>query len=126
MTSYQSKKNRATARRRALGKRMSAMLRVPNPTRVNSWVACGYPVPTRLETTHCELCGEPFGMSRSRLDHCHDSNLFRGWLCSRCNTGLGSFGDTADGIRAALRYLERFEESVKSIPESVDAISTLD
>lgn len=52
----------------------------------------------------CEICG-----SRRPLvfDHDHDTGLFRGWLCKNCNAGLGQFGDTLEGLRAAVAYLER-------------------
>jgi|688.fasta_scaffold650305_1 hypothetical protein len=39
------------------------------------------------------------------LDHNHTNNSFRGWLCDRCNTGLGKFDDNIDGIINALEYL---------------------
>ena len=39
------------------------------------------------------------------LDHCHDSDTFRGWLCSNCNTGLGGFQDNADNVSRAYEYL---------------------
>lgn len=39
------------------------------------------------------------------IDHCHESGVVRGLLCSRCNRGLGMMGDNADGLHKALRYL---------------------
>jgi len=59
----------------------------------------------------CDLCGkEPrlaSGELRHYLDHDHKTHKFRGWLCNRCNTGLGCLGDNIDGIKNALEYLER-------------------
>lgn len=39
------------------------------------------------------------------LDHDHKTNEFRGWICERCNTGLGKLGDNIEGIVKALNYL---------------------
>ncbi|NBP03241.1 MAG: hypothetical protein EBU90_24715 [Proteobacteria bacterium] len=39
------------------------------------------------------------------LDHDHETNKFRGWICERCNTGLGKLGDNIEGIVKALNYL---------------------
>jgi hypothetical protein len=39
------------------------------------------------------------------LDHDHATDKFRGWICERCNTGLGKLGDNVDGLVNALNYL---------------------
>ena len=41
------------------------------------------------------------------LDHCHISNKFRGWLCHKCNRGLGAFGDDIETLRCAIDYLSK-------------------
>lgn len=38
-------------------------------------------------------------------DHCHDTSLFRGVLCKKCNSGIGMFNDNPELIRKALLYL---------------------
>ena len=38
-------------------------------------------------------------------DHCHTTGIVRGILCHKCNTAIGKLGDTADGVRRALKYL---------------------
>lgn len=53
---------------------------------------------------NCELCGTAADL---HFDHCHDSEAFRGWLCMRCNTGLGMLGDNIEGLERALAYLRR-------------------
>ena len=53
--------------------------------------------------THCECCGiEPNAFV---MDHCHETETFRGWLCRNCNMGIGKLGDNIEGLQTALRYL---------------------
>jgi hypothetical protein len=51
------------------------------------------------------------------LDHCHDTETFRGWLCHHCNTGLGAFGDDLDRLKRAVRYLIEHEEKQKELQD---------
>lgn len=53
----------------------------------------------------CECCNQK--VETLCLDHDHETNTFRGWLCDPCNTGLGKFGDSIEGISKALEYLKR-------------------
>lgn len=62
----------------------------------------------------CDACGEPPGSRGLCLDHCHTTSMFRGWLCVRCNTGLGLFGDTSAGVSKALAYIQRVEARLAS------------
>lgn len=39
------------------------------------------------------------------VDHCHTTGKIRGLLCSQCNTGLGSFKDSIENLKSAIRYL---------------------
>lgn len=48
------------------------------------------------------------------LDHCHDTETFRGWLCFNCNSGLGQFKDDLLRIQSAVRYLENHENENSS------------
>lgn len=51
----------------------------------------------------CECCKKiPIKWA---LDHDHEHNSFRGWLCERCNTGIGSLGDNLQGVINAVNYL---------------------
>lgn len=51
----------------------------------------------------CECCNEI--PNKWCLDHDHQTQEFRGWLCDKCNTGIGKLGDNLDGIVQALNYL---------------------
>jgi hypothetical protein len=53
----------------------------------------------------CALCGQA-GVGLC-VDHDHETGQIRGLLCGKCNKGLGLFGDSAEGLIRALRYLER-------------------
>ena len=46
------------------------------------------------------------------LDHCHDTNTFRGWVCHKCNTGLGGFNDDLTIVKNAVSYLLRHKEKI--------------
>lgn len=64
-------------------------------------------VPDPAAGTPCAICGataEPL-----MVDHDHDTGGFRGFLCRRCNAGLGMFMNNPDWLRAAIRYLTRGE-----------------
>ena len=65
------------------------------------------PSPTRPCPDNCEMCGGPPTKRALHLDHDHDTGKFRGWLCHRCNTNLGRFGDSEAGLLKALEYLRR-------------------
>jgi len=52
----------------------------------------------------CECCGEK--PIKWCLDHDHSTHEFRGWICERCNTGLGKLGDNIEGLTKALNYLK--------------------
>lgn len=63
----------------------------------------------------CECCGKPFGEQMKdapRLDHCHLTRTFRGWLCNGCNIALGLVGDTPEGVERLLRYITRAYERI--------------
>jgi hypothetical protein len=62
----------------------------------------------------CPICGgneeQCKGKGNSRngswvLDHDHKTNEFRGWLCHKCNRGLGNFDDDEQILLKAIKYL---------------------
>jgi hypothetical protein len=67
----------------------------------------GMPEPTRPCPSNCEACGASSGKKSLHLDHCHETGIFRGWLCSNCNTGLGLIGDSIEAVERILAYVRR-------------------
>jgi hypothetical protein len=58
----------------------------------------GRPRPKR-----CEKCSK---RARVVFDHCHRTNMFRGWLCDRCNLVLGLAKDNPELLRTLAAHLE--------------------
>lgn len=55
----------------------------------------------------CAICSRPpRSGKRLNVDHCHATGKVRGLLCTRCNTALGAFGDTAEMLTVALLYVQ--------------------
>ena len=67
----------------------------------------------KLQDSVCRLCKKPetaicgkTGLIRDLcVDHCHQTGIVRGLLCSTCNRGLGYFKDSADLCYSAGDYL---------------------
>lgn len=78
---------------------------------------------------HCDICGKSEyelpasfggngrgnkGMSRRitpwRLDHCHETGEFRGFLCNNCNIALGRFKDDPEILLNAIAYLQSHKQ----------------
>jgi len=41
------------------------------------------------------------------IDHNHKTDKFRGWLCHKCNRGLGAFNDNPNLLLKAIDYLDK-------------------
>jgi hypothetical protein len=52
----------------------------------------------------CDCCGKG---GKLHLDHCHKTLSFRGWICGRCNSGIGNLGDEISGLQMAIDYLKK-------------------
>lgn len=61
----------------------------------------------------CKICNNPEteiehktgNIKGLAVDHCHDTGLVRGLLCSKCNTALGKF-KSIEILESALTYLK--------------------
>lgn len=64
----------------------------------------------------CAICCDE--LKSPRLDHDHSTNVVRGVLCNGCNSGLGMFKDSAERLSAAIKYLEKWQQSLlaKDVP----------
>ena len=51
----------------------------------------------------CGICRKR--KTTMHTDHCHATGRVRGFLCSKCNNGLGFFDDNPGLLRKALEYL---------------------
>lgn len=61
----------------------------------------------------CEICKKDnkngFGtQNRLNVDHDHKTGKVRGMLCNRCNTALGLLYDNIEILKAAIKYLKKF------------------
>jgi len=59
----------------------------------------------------CAICSAVFGEGKGKaphIDHCHATRKVRALLCTKCNTALGLFDDSAPRLREAADYLDRF------------------
>ena len=57
----------------------------------------------------CQICHSAnAGSSHGwMVDHGHELNVFRGFLCSGCNLGLGGFRDNPESLLSAISYLKK-------------------
>lgn len=64
----------------------------------------------------CAICRkkDSFGQ-RLAVDHDHSTDLIRGLLCRKCNTGIGQFDDDPSRLIVAADYLERFGAKPKMV-----------
>lgn len=70
-----------------------------NPDEVERLLAC--------HSGKCEICKRHQDKVRTlHADHCHYKGLFRGFICSSCNIGLGHFKHSVERLRAAIKYLK--------------------
>ena len=52
----------------------------------------------------CDCCKK--STNKFVLDHDHQTNKFRGWLCDGCNIGISRLGDNLDSVMNAVLYLK--------------------
>ena len=62
---------------------------------------------SRPVDSKCMCCGR---IDKLNLDHCHNTEKLRGWVCENCNVGIGHLGDNIEGLERALQYLKKENE----------------
>jgi excisionase family DNA binding protein len=70
-----------------------------------------------MQKGRCAICKKSHESNELFADHDHKTEIFRGLLCRKCNTGLGFFEDDIERLESAADYLstETFnEEKVQS------------
>jgi hypothetical protein len=63
-----------------------------------------------LQAGKCAICNRVPTSGRGKrlqIDHDHTTGRFRGLLCHKCNTALGTFGDDLEGVMKVVAYLRR-------------------
>lgn len=83
------------------------------------------PLPPDDHSGTCDICGCVPTKLKADHDHtCHTAKQFpcelclRGFLCHKCNLGLGMFDDDEDRLIAALLYLREHKERNNASPNS--------
>ncbi len=66
------------------------------------------------ETAECAICKTKHKLV---FDHCHTSEVFRGWLCDPCNRSLGILGDNIEGLVKCINYLNKTEKKSLSMKD---------
>jgi len=71
----------------------------------------------KIELNHkCPVCQRTadelttYGKNKKSVwvaDHNHETEEFRGWLCHKCNLGLGNLGDDSERCKRAAEYLNK-------------------
>lgn len=70
----------------------------------------------------CAICKNIFKSLRDKhKDHCHKRDMQRDTLCHSCNVGLGFFKDNVKTLRAAIKYLQKWNNEHRKIIEERDA-----
>lgn len=54
----------------------------------------------------CKICLTNENKRMLAVDHCHETGIVRGLLCTCCNTALGKFKDDKELLMRAIEYLE--------------------
>lgn len=58
----------------------------------------------------CECCGNTFELkSDKHIDHCHETNKYRGLICRSCNHALGHCKDSVEVLQSCINYLNKFK-----------------
>ena len=59
----------------------------------------------------CAICNCSIDERAAHVDHCHDTGVVRGLLCSRCNKALGLLNDDVEIALSAYKYLKTYGDA---------------
>ena len=105
--------DREKDRRKSMGKDYFRILSVASTYKVSREKA-----KAMCETKMCEICGVEFTKNKKNvrsatgqaIDHCHQTGIIRGVICSGCNLALGHARDDKNILKSMIEYLQRFED----------------
>ncbi len=86
---------------RAYKKRIPAKIRREYETK--------HPKPQIGEEFYCKVCERTITIQTTRdvnLDHDHKTGKIRGYICNRCNTGLGNFNDNITILKRSIEWIK--------------------
>jgi len=71
----------------------------------------------KRQNNSCAICESPHaGRNGWCVDHCHETNVTRGLLCTHCNTMLGLARDDPKILDSAALYIRSCGMRLRSIP----------
>jgi hypothetical protein len=62
----------------------------------------------RPSSAKCNICGRVVSGKELHLDHNHEHGYVRGWLCHKCNSGIGMFKESPFLLGKAIEYLAHY------------------
>ena len=76
-----------------------------------------YEAMVKAQDGRCATCRRlPQGhWKRLCVDHCHETLVIRGLLCSACNVALGALEDDTEVLAAAIAYLRKHEKNQERV-----------
>ena len=60
-----------------------------------------------INNGNCCICNKPPETRSLFIDHCHKTNVIRGVLCQKCNSGIAFFNDDIELLQSAIKYLSK-------------------
>ncbi len=69
-----------------------------------------YEMLLKKQRNKCGICKTSFHETEAHLDHCHETKIVRGILCSNCNTGIGLFKHDINRIEKAIAYVGKYKK----------------
>lgn len=79
------------------------------PSKARKEYEAEHPKPQIGEEFYCKVCERTITIQTTRdvnLDHDHRTGEIRGYICNRCNTGLGNFDDNIPILKRAIEWLK--------------------